>query len=388
MLSSNHSNAGAAAAVNYIEDVFSTYLYTGNGSTQTITNGIDLSTKGGLVWTKYRSGGNISTASHSLIDTLRGANNTLASNLSSAEQNFSDLLTSFSSTGYVLGADASSGRVNRTNALYASWTFRKQPKFFDVVTTTSQTFSHLLASVPGCVIWKRTDAAEDWNVVSRRADGSYVQLNLNLTDGAFASYANATAAGLSSTSVTLPSFSTGGTYVAYLFAHDAGGFGLTGTDNVISCGSFTTDGSGNATVTLGYEPQWAMVKTVNSAGTWWMMDTMRGWTANTGNNFQYLQAQSSSAEGAAGTTPVNATGFTVAGNNFNTSETYIYIAIRRGPMKVPTTGTSVFQPVTYTGNGTSQSVTTGITGDLTYIKYRTDAGASTFFTDRLRGLIN
>ena len=29
----------------------------------------------------------------------------------------------------------------------------------------------------------------------------------------------------------------GGTYVAYLFAHNAGGFGLTGTDNVISCGS-------------------------------------------------------------------------------------------------------------------------------------------------------
>jgi GH25 family lysozyme M1 (1,4-beta-N-acetylmuramidase) len=26
----------------YVEDVFSTYLYTGNGSTQTITNGIDL----------------------------------------------------------------------------------------------------------------------------------------------------------------------------------------------------------------------------------------------------------------------------------------------------------------------------------------------------------
>jgi len=40
-----------ATAVNYIEDVFSTWLYTGNstsGGTQTITNNIDLSTKGGL----------------------------------------------------------------------------------------------------------------------------------------------------------------------------------------------------------------------------------------------------------------------------------------------------------------------------------------------------
>jgi hypothetical protein len=43
--------AGAAGDENlYIEDVFSTYLYTGNGSTQTITNDIDLDGEGGLVW--------------------------------------------------------------------------------------------------------------------------------------------------------------------------------------------------------------------------------------------------------------------------------------------------------------------------------------------------
>ena len=46
--------AAVASAANYIEDVFSTYLYTGTGATQTITNGIDLSTKGGLVWLKDR----------------------------------------------------------------------------------------------------------------------------------------------------------------------------------------------------------------------------------------------------------------------------------------------------------------------------------------------
>ena len=34
----------------YIEDVFSTYLYTGTNANQTITNNIDISGKGGLVW--------------------------------------------------------------------------------------------------------------------------------------------------------------------------------------------------------------------------------------------------------------------------------------------------------------------------------------------------
>jgi hypothetical protein len=44
--------AGAGGDANFIEDVFSTYLYTGTGSTQTITNDIDLAGKGGLVWQK------------------------------------------------------------------------------------------------------------------------------------------------------------------------------------------------------------------------------------------------------------------------------------------------------------------------------------------------
>jgi hypothetical protein len=44
--------AAAAGAGLDIDEAFSTYLYDGNGSTQTITNGIDLSGEGGLVWIK------------------------------------------------------------------------------------------------------------------------------------------------------------------------------------------------------------------------------------------------------------------------------------------------------------------------------------------------
>jgi hypothetical protein len=57
----------------------------------------------------------------------------------------------------------------------------------------------------------------------------------------------------------------------------------------------------------------------------------------------------------------NATGFTVKSSpgvdDYNASgQTYIYIAIRRGPMKVPTVGTSVFSPVARTGTGTATSI--------------------------------
>jgi hypothetical protein len=359
----------------YIEDVFSTWLYNGNSSTQTITNGIDLSGKGGLTWIKVRD----FTYNHYLYDTARGVSNALYSNATDAQAS-SFNFASFDSTGFTLN---SSGGLNNSSYKYTSWTFRKQPKFFDVVTTTSQTFSHSLASVAGCVIWKRTDASEDWNVVSRKSDGSYVQLNLNLTDGAFASYANAAAAGITSTTITLPSFTTGATYVAYLFAHNAGGFGLTGTDNVISCGSYTGSGSVD-TVTLGYEPQWILMKATNTTGPWRMFDTMRGmsYTDNV-----YLDPSTSGAEVSYGTSYVKPTptGFTVEPSFYGTGASVIYIAIRRGPMKVPTTGTSVFAPVVYTGNGATNTVTSNFPVDLSITKYKSSNGPKITAVDRLRG---
>ena len=64
--------AGGAGGATYVEDVFSTYIYQGDGNTRTITNNIDLSSKGGFVWVKSRSNG---TYNHMTYDTARGASN-------------------------------------------------------------------------------------------------------------------------------------------------------------------------------------------------------------------------------------------------------------------------------------------------------------------------
>ncbi len=53
----NLGNPGAGGAGLDVDEVFSTDLYTGNSSSQTITNGIDLSGEGGLIWTKNRDSG-------------------------------------------------------------------------------------------------------------------------------------------------------------------------------------------------------------------------------------------------------------------------------------------------------------------------------------------
>jgi len=181
---------------------------------------------------------------------------------------------------------------------------------------------------------------------------------------------------------------SGRTYVAYLFAHNAGGFGLNSTDNVISCGSYTTDGSGNATVNLGYEPQWLMTKASSTTSDWRMFDNMRGFVATGDSN--PLAANSSRAEdvGTYGT-GINLTSTGFNSNATSASQTFIYIAIRRGPMKVPTDATKVFEPATRTGTGANATVTTAITPvDMAWAFNRTGyLGQSTIDFDRLRGAL-
>jgi len=377
----------------FIEDIFSTYLYTGNGSTNNITNGIDLAGKGGLVWMKDRT----TAYEHYLLDTARGNNSILHSQNTAAASTYSNGSFSVSSNGFTVtgsGSDSASlGGDNESTDQYVSWTFREQPKFFDVVTYTgtgsARTVAHNLGSVPGCIIVKRTDTSGfDWPVY-HRSTGNTQRLLLNDTVPAAASSGFWNDTTPTSTVFTVGSNvntnASGGTYVAYLFAHDAGGFPVSGggSTNGISCGSFSTDGSGNATVNLGYEPQWLMYKCSNAVGDWEMVDVMRGWVVGV-NNDNGLRANSSDAESTGSNRgEPSSTGFNCV--SFPINRDFIYIAIRRGPMKTPTTGTSVFDPEAYSGdNSNTRVITTGFPPDMVWTGDR--ANGSRRVGDRLRGL--
>jgi len=371
---------GSAAVPNYIEEVFSTYLYTGNGSTQTITNNIDLSTKGGLVWIKSRS-----TRDNVLFDTVRGTS-ALESNTTDAQE-ASRGLTAYTTSGFSLN-DPVAGDTNATSINFASWTFRKQPKFFDVVTYTgngtNRTIAHSLGSAPGFIIVKCTSTTSNWTTYHRSLGAGYITY-LNLTN-ASATSSNA----WNNTAPTSTEFSVGGTssltntngatYVAYLFAHDAGGFGLTGTDNVISCGTFTSTGS-VLSVNLGWEPQWLLYKESASTGDWKLIDNMRGFQVDRNGSTVQLNPNLSSAESALGLVGPTSTGFTF--DNGGSGVAYIYIAIRRGPMKVPTDATKVFSPKAYAGTSSAQTQTTNFPVDLMIDSYRSAGGK--LVIDRLRG---
>ena len=381
---------GVPVSVNYIEDVFSTYLYKGTGVAQTITNGIDVSTKGGLVWIKCR---NVAGESHVLADSARGASRALRTNASDAEVNDAGRVSAFTTSGFSIGTD---GELNGNGNTHVSWTFRKQPKFFDVVTWTglgaNRTIAHNLGSVPACIIVKRTDASASWSVYHRSlANTQYLTLNTNddvSTDTTTWNSTTATSTVFSLGTDTRVNAS-GGTYVAYIFAHDAGGFGLTGTDNVISCGSFTTGtGFGASNVNLGWEPQWVLIKRTDGFRDWVIYDTMRGFNTRnlTGDaDASALYPNLSSAEDLNGYVGPYATGFSSVYTG-TASANYIYIAIRRGPMKVPTSGTSVFNTIVRAGTGTATSVTgAGFPPDF-MISHSTNVGSNNVAAnDKLRG---
>jgi len=371
-----------SAAANYIEDVFSTYLYTGNATARSIINSIDLSGYGGLVWTKAR---NYAGLDNYLVDTVRGRTNFLVSNSTNAQIGSSDI-TAFRSDGYSLNADVNGG-FNNSGTNFCSWTFRKQPKFFDVVTYTgngsNRTIAHNLGSVPGMIIIKDTSSGSDWTVYHRSlGNDNFIVLNKTRGSDPGTTYWNSTTPTSTVFSVGTNSNvnANGSNFVAYLFAHNAGGFGTTGTDNVVSCNSFTTDGSGNAIISLGYEPQYVMFKASSSFDNWWIVDNMRGMPVS--GNEPYLAANLSNAENPYG----NAVGTTATGFNFSkdASTTYIYMAIRR-PMKVPTDATTVFKPVV-ANPSSPNTVTTGFVNDLTIVTQNNKADiGNNYVFDRLRG---
>lgn len=376
----------------YVEDVFSTYLYTGNGSTQTITNGIDLAGKGGMVWIKSRS----AATDHFIFDTNRGASKFINANNANAQADYSGqgyFLDAFTSTGFTL--DAIGDGVNQPGTSFASWTFRKAPKFFDVVTwtgdgTSTRNISHNLGTAPGFIVIKQTSGSGSWWAYHRSLGNNYF---LALESASAASDATINRWDATSTTFQANSYfssnTNGATYVAYLFAHDPT------ADGIIQCGSYTGNGSATGpTVNLGWEPQYLMIKNASGGGSWQIIDNMRGMPV--GSEDATLQANLSGSETAIDYVSPTATGFQVTStiNHVNGDAlSYIYIAIRRGPMKTPTVGTSVFQPQATRGaaNGTATSniFTSNWPVDMLWQFYKPGGDSlSPLSVDRLRGGIN
>tara|TARA_R100001440_G_scaffold21436_2_gene35406 strand:- start:5327 stop:7288 length:1962 start_codon:yes stop_codon:yes gene_type:complete len=342
-----------------VESIFSSTLYraTDNGNATFVNSGTDLSTNGGMIWFKCRS----SAFSHALCDTVTGIQNNLVPNATDALDTNGDGLgrrvcQSVQTNGFTYGT-GHTGSNGTSGGKYCAWSFAKQSNFFDCLTytgdgSTGRAISHSLGSAPGMVMIKNLTRASDWHIWHRGLSGTNYGVTLNQTYSEFTNGGILTATP-TSTTVTIknPGYDGAGTnnngdsYVMYLFAHNNsdGGFGTTGDQDIIKCGNFTTNGSGIADVTLGFEPQWILVRKVNETMDWEMFDMMRGWVHNTHqDNMDYmLRANLSNTEYNSFDTRGHptSTGFQY---QYTGNDTYIYMAIRR-PMAAAETGADVFK---------------------------------------------
>ena len=396
---------GAGGAGLDITDVFSTYLYDGTGQALAINNGIDLDGEGGLVWGKSRTDNGV----HSLYDTERGVQKPLFSNATNAQGDDSgggstNGLYQFNSNGFNLGADWA-GNINVSGQDMVSWTFRKAEKFFDIVTytgnsTENRKISHNLGCEVGMIFVKRTSSAQKWVVYHRgnTAAPETEVLYLNLTDATsdLGSAWHDTAP--TSTEFTLGDQvgvnKNGETYVAYLFAHndDDGGFGPDGDQDIIKCGSYTGNGSTDGPVIdLGFEPQWVLIKAATRPGgeNWVIYDNMRGISTGGGDpalfpNDPAAEDYGGSADNSLDLLP-NGFKITSASGRVNDSYTYIYMAIRRGPLAPPEAGTEVFAiDSESTTAPTPPSYNTGFAVDMFLSRRNVTTSGSWYLYDRLR----
>lgn len=370
----------------YVEDVFNVTTYTGNSTARTFNTGLNMTGSGGLVTIKERNGGgNAGVSTPMWNDTVRGAANYLNPSSNAGNSAWAYGLDSFTSTGFGISFG---GPVNDPNGNFYAVSWRKAPKFFTIVTYTgtgsARTIAHDLGSVPGCMMIKRTDTSgNNWKVYHKNLTSAayYLTLNSTSTQTSDSTVWNSTAptSSVFTVGTNADVNASGASYVAYIWGGGAQGFGATGTEDVLVCGSFS---SGTSEIDLGWEPQYILIKNLDYAGNWYEVNNQSGLPyAPMVSEYQALNLNTAAVD-MSGSTTINASnkGFKVAdmgGNN-------IYIAVRRGLMKPPTSGTQVYNGTKIDGVAGTK-ITTNFPIDTQFVRYY-DAGNSCYWMDRVRGV--
>ena len=376
--------AGTAAAGGAltVDQVFSIDLYTGNGSAQTITNGLDMSGEGGLVWgkTRNRSSGDFYSR-HFLYDTERGTGSSayLHSDGYDAQGSLGTV-----PPGIVFNTDGftTPGPLNNNNEAAVAFSFRKAPKFFDIVQftgdgTSNRSISHNITNA-GLIVVKQTNTVGNWFVWHRHfsslSSGSgYVQFNSqyqaintsgvidNITSTSFDVHAGATNG-------------SGQSFIAYIFADNSSDSSIDAADKMIACSSYNGSSSAQE-INVGFEPQFILQKRIDDASPWRMHDIMRGMPV--GSDDAYLSADSSAAEADYNVFSPTPTGFRIdySSTYYNTSGgKYIYMAIRRDDMSEVTDATKAFAVAARTGaSGNLGAYRSGFVTDMAFHKVTTNS---------------
>ena len=333
------------AIIDKPSDFFNTKLYTGNGSTQSITG---VGFQPDWTWVKKRNG----AVSHQLIDVIRTPYKRLQSNENSAEAvdgSPYNYFKTFDNDGFTMGTGA---EINGNSDTFASWNWKAGTSFtndasstgigtidssgsasntagFSIVSYSGASgggsIKHGLSVKPDIVLIKCRSATANWLFTTDIIDGSKDYLFLNQTNAK-----NNLTTALPTSSVFTVSGDddqgeNGKTYIAYCF-NSVQGYSKFGSyvGNNSSAGVF---------VYTGFKPAFIMIKRTDSTADWRIYDNKR---AGYNNKNYYLEPNTSDAEG----TTDSGSNWDMLSNGFkfytseaeiNGSGTYIYMAFAENP---------------------------------------------------------
>ena len=269
---------------------FQTALYTGNGSSQSITNDGNSDLQPDWIWGSLR---NEDGGARFVFDSSRGTTKRLKTNANTEEQVRSGV-TAFNSDGFTVGShsdsnlntkslvawqwkanggstttnDASATSVGDIDSVYQANTTAG----FSIVTYThtgnDDRVAHGLGATPQIVIVKERGGAGSWYFMTTQVDGSLDYLLLESTN------ANGQLSYSTFTSTTFPSlqFDNTDTAVAYCF---------TPIQGYSKFGAYSGNGNADGTfVYTGFKPAFLLTKRADYADNWRLVDSTR----NPGND--------------------------------------------------------------------------------------------------------
>ena len=336
-------------------DYFNTVLHSGDNSSPEPISGFGFQPD--WVWTKCRT----AAYSHSISDSVRGANKTIRSDNTSLQVSDDAYgnLTAFNSDGFTATTGSSSiNYYNQSGQTYVNWGWKAGTSFtndasstgigsidsagsfnndsgFSIVSYTGTgsagTIKHGLNSVPSMIIIKvLTNTANDW-CVYHQATGNNKSTFLNESNAVSSNaFMNNTTPTSSVFSVDGSNYSSGSSrnYIAYCFVEKKG---------YSKFGSYTGNGSANGPFNyLGFKPAWLVIKRTDSTGNWHMFDNKRNPHNVVGQN---LYANITQVEGTDNTCDFLSNGFklTASSNSRNGSgNSYIYMAFAENPFTTST----------------------------------------------------
>ena len=337
------------------EDYFETNIWTGNGSSQSISS---YEFAPDWIWIKERN----STSSHYVVDRVRGLNATIQTNSTTDEFSNTVNVTSFDSNGFSLG---NGGTTNENNKTYVGWAWlaggsassnsagdidssvsANTEAGFSIVgytgdgTSATRTIGCGLTKKPEMVILKnRTDdSVSDTWFVWHQAFGTASPskyMTLYNTDAVSASgvFVDSSFSDNSGNALFAVDGSyngvnkSGTTYIAYCF---------NSIEGYSKLGSYTGNGSADGTfVYTGFRPAWVMVKRTDSTASWQILDSKRN-TFNDADDCLFPDTNGVEATTTSNNEDFLSNGFKCrgSGNRSNASgSTYLYMAFAEMPFK-------------------------------------------------------